>query len=118
MIELFKVVLIETMHACTRSCWFCKFGQIRQDDSKARMNWETINRIILNLSDLDYSGRISWFWINEPLLDKRMLDILKLTKKHCPHAFLSLLTNGDLLDETLYRDTTYLIGDAYWIAIL
>jgi len=47
-----------------------------------------------------------------------MLDILKLTKKHCPHAFLSLLTNGDLLDETLYRDTTYLIGDAYWIAIL
>jgi radical SAM protein with 4Fe4S-binding SPASM domain len=68
------------------------------------MDWQTIERIVYNLKDLKYSGRISWFWINEPLMEKRIFEILKLTKRHCPRAFLSLTTNGDPLNETLYRD--------------
>lgn len=102
MTQLFKVILIETRNTCTRRCWFCKFGQDRQDDAIVEMSWQTIERLVYNLKGLNYSGRISWFWINEPLLEKRIFEILKLTKRHCPGAFLSLVTNGDLLNEALY----------------
>ena len=104
MTSLFEAVLIETKNVCTRDCWFCKFGQERQDEATVQMDWETVERIVDNLKALDYRGRISWFWINEPLLEKRMSDILKLTKRKCPHAFVSLITNGDLLNESLYRN--------------
>jgi radical SAM protein with 4Fe4S-binding SPASM domain len=104
MAGLFNVILIETHNACTRACWFCKFGQKRQDAAASKMDWPTIERIVGNLRDLDYAGRISWFWINEPLMDARMPEILSYTRRQCPRAFLSLVTNGDLLTDALYRD--------------
>ena len=101
---LFNVILIETHNQCTRTCWFCKFGQERQDPHTLQMNWQTIERIVGNLRDLDYRGRISWFWINEPLMDSRILDIISYTRRECPNAFISLVTNGDLLTDDLYKD--------------
>ena len=103
MTELFRAILIETCNTCTRTCWFCKFGQERQDEAITRMDRETIRKILENLNSLQYRGRISWYNINEPLLDRRMAEILRMTKEYCPQAFVSLATNGDLLDEDLYH---------------
>ena len=100
---MFKVILIETHNRCNRTCWFCKFGQERQDPECTRMPMSTVERIIANLKDLDYRGRVSWFWINEPLMDKRIYDVLRLTREGLPKAFLSLVTNGDILTEDIYR---------------
>lgn len=102
--KLFEIVLIETRNVCTRKCWFCKFGQERQDSETLEMDWNTVERLVYNLRDLDYGGRISWFWINEPLLDKRIFEILRFTRRHCPGAFLSLITNGDLLNNRVHQD--------------
>ena len=101
--KLFKIILIETRNVCTRKCWFCKFGQERQDESSSQMEWGTIERIVYNLRDLNYKGRISWFLINEPLLEKRLFEILRFTKKNCPNSFISLNTNGDLLDREVFE---------------
>ena len=114
---LFEVILIETHNQCTRTCWFCKFGQQRQDPSTLQMSWQTIERIVGNLRDLDYRGRISWFWINEPLMDPRILDIIAYTRRECPNAFLSLVTNGDLLTDALYKDLRRNGLDALGISI-
>jgi len=103
MTELFRAILIETRNSCTRTCWFCKFGQERQDVATWQMDWETIQKLLENLRDLQYGGRISWFNINEPLTDRRMVEIVKMTREYCPQAFVSLATNGDLLDDTLYN---------------
>jgi len=100
--DLFKAILVETKNICTRTCWFCKYGQERQDDSRVEMDWKTIRLIVENLRDLEYDGRVSWFWINEPLMDKRMVEILRLTRDRVPKAFLSLITNGDLLTRESY----------------
>jgi radical SAM protein with 4Fe4S-binding SPASM domain len=100
--QLFQVIKIETHNACNRHCWFCKFGQDRRDDRFVQLDWETIRRIVGNLGDLDYRGRISWYDINEPLVDKRIVEIVALTRQQCPNAFLSLATNGDLLTPDLY----------------
>ncbi len=101
--ELFQVIKIETHNACNRHCWFCKFGQERRDSRFVQMDWDTIRRILASLRDVNYRGRISWYDINEPLVDKRIFDILTVTREYCPDAFLSLATNGDLLTPENYE---------------
>lgn len=97
--KLFNIISIETRNVCTRKCWFCKFGQVRQDETSVIMSWTTIEKIVSNLRDLDYSGRISWYVINEPLMDKRITEIIRYTREQCPKSFINLITNGDLLDK-------------------
>jgi uncharacterized Fe-S cluster-containing radical SAM superfamily enzyme len=64
---------------------------------------ELIERIADTLHEMDYSGRISPFGINEPLLDPRMPEIISLFRSKCPMAFISLASNGDLLTPELYE---------------
>jgi 2-iminoacetate synthase ThiH len=45
-VPLFKIILIETLNVCTRDCWFCKFGQERQDPGRFEMSWDTIEQIV------------------------------------------------------------------------
>jgi MoaA/NifB/PqqE/SkfB family radical SAM enzyme len=99
---LFHSILIETRNDCQRRCWFCKFGQARRDPVPVEMDWAAIHRILANLRDLRYQGRISWDGINEPLLDPRIFEILSTTRQYCPEAFLSLATNGDRLTANVY----------------
>jgi radical SAM protein with 4Fe4S-binding SPASM domain len=101
--QLFQVLAVETTNTCTRKCWFCKFGQKRQDEVREVMPWELIEKIVFNLRDLEYEGRLSWYWINEPLLDKRMRDIIAFSREQLPGAFLNMTTNGDLLSDELYQ---------------
>jgi radical SAM protein with 4Fe4S-binding SPASM domain len=101
-VDLFKAILIETRNICNRHCWFCKFGQERQDPDIEEIEWATIRQILANLKDLDYNGRISWHGINEPLMDPRIFDIVVETRAACPESFISLVTNGDLLTQHAY----------------
>lgn len=117
MINLFRAILVETRNICNRDCWFCKFGQERQDGAITQMEWSTIRRILENLRALEYSGRISWYNINEPLLDKRMPEILKLTRELCPRAFVSFATNGDLLNEAVYSNLKQCGLDAVGVSV-
>jgi GTP 3',8-cyclase len=88
---------IETHNLCNRKCWFCKFGNRTSQEPTNWMSWELITKIISNLREFNFSGRLSWYRINEPLLDKRIFEIIRLSRTQLPKSFLSLLTNGDLL---------------------
>ncbi len=115
--ELFHSILIETRNVCNRQCWFCKFGQERRDPDVLQMDWDTIRGILANLRDLDYRGRISWYNINEPLMDRRIVEIVSTTRQYCPNAFLSLATNGDLLTAENYRQLREAGLDALGVSI-
>jgi radical SAM protein with 4Fe4S-binding SPASM domain len=101
---IFKSILIETRNDCTRRCWYCKFGQERKDESFNELAWPFVEKIVKDLGNIGYKGRISWYCTNEPLLDRRLSHILRLTRQSCPEAFLSLVSNGDLLTEPVYKD--------------
>jgi radical SAM protein with 4Fe4S-binding SPASM domain len=101
--KLFNVLQIESHNTCTRKCWFCKFGQERQDPEIMFMTNETILKIAEDLQKLKYSGRISLYGINEPLLEPRLLDMITLFKSKCPDSFITINTNGDGLTEALYK---------------
>ena len=66
------------------------------------MPWPTIERIVRNLADLGYDGRVSWYRMNEPLLDKRLPEICRFTRRRLPHCHQTIITNGELLTQELY----------------
>jgi len=101
-IKLFESIEIETKNVCTRTCWFCKWGQLRAPEPRVEMSWDVINKIIEDLARLKFSGRVSWYGTNEPLSDKRIFDIVKASKTAIPDGIHLLTTNGDLLTQDVY----------------
>jgi MoaA/NifB/PqqE/SkfB family radical SAM enzyme len=103
--DLFRIVLLETVRACTRRCPFCAFGQQRPHPQLGQiMPLEILRKIAAELRRISFRGRISPYCINEPLLDERIVDIVRLFRSACPDAFISITSNGDLLDDKLYTE--------------
>lgn len=102
----FDTISIQTKIGCNYSCLFCpanKSGLNLYGGAKegTGMDIGLFKNIIEQLSELDFKGRISPDLMNEPLLDKRLPELIFLTRKKCPKAFLFIQTNGSLLDEKL-----------------
>jgi MoaA/NifB/PqqE/SkfB family radical SAM enzyme len=102
--DLFNVVGIETVNLCTRRCRHYKFGQKRPNGNVKWLSAELIEKVAENLKALNFRGRISPFGINEPLMDRRMPDIIRLLRSSCPEAMITLVSNGDLLTLEILRN--------------
>jgi radical SAM protein with 4Fe4S-binding SPASM domain len=99
MSEIFEVVNIETHNLCNRKCSFCKFGQSKENISASFMPIDIIEQISSELSELKFEGRVHFTGINEPLIDKRITEII--SKFKCLSGKKSLTTNGDYLDDEM-----------------
>lgn len=104
---LFNAICADTISACNRRCWFCMYGTERWKKrgyrpQPALMAWKNIERILGELNGIGYSGRVSWYRINEPLLDKRIEEIYRRTKEALPDAVTTMITNGDLMTPSKY----------------
>ena len=95
----FSRIQIQTVSWCNRSCNFCPSGKFPVP--KTYMPLEVYHRVIDQLHDLDFSGRISPYLMNESLLDKRLPDLIAYARQRCPQSWLAINTNGDALSETL-----------------
>lgn len=62
---------------------------------------DVYHRIIKQLQELNFNGRISPYLMNEPLLDKRLPDLIAYTRARCPASWIAINTNGDALSEDL-----------------
>lgn len=98
---LFKIIHIETLSFCNGACTFCAAAaQFKMMDG-AKMPVEVYNKVLSDLRDLDYRGRISLYSNNEPLLDKRLVEFVGMARGACPSAYIELKTNGKLLTAPL-----------------
>ncbi len=96
--KLFNSIAIETASRCTRVCWFCPVAYNPRPDEV--MSMKHITKILDELSEIKYKGRIELYMYSEPLRDKRMLDIVKLCRKKVPKACIMFATNTDLMKST------------------
>lgn len=101
--SLFISADIETYGYCNRTCEFCFNNPKFKQREKGVMPEEIWKRIIDELLQLKYKGRISPHFYGEPLLDKRLCDLVSYARKKCPSAYILIDTNGDLLDESLVK---------------
>ena len=101
--NLFISADIETFGQCNRSCEFCFNNPKFTQREKGAMSEEMWKKIINELSRLKYKGRLSPHFYGEPLLDKRLPDLVAYARKKCPQAYILIDTNGDFLDESIIR---------------
>jgi organic radical activating enzyme len=100
---IFEFIEIETTNTCNRQCSFCRFGLEIEKSPAKKMSWLIIDKIIDELNNLNYNGVLAWYSLNEPLLDKRIAEIIQKSKNNIPLATLALVTNGDLLNENIAK---------------
>lgn len=94
---LFSSVELEVINRCNGECPFCPVN--RHDDPRKlkKMDTELFKKIINELSELDYSGRLALHSNNEPFLDTRIIEFARYAREKLPHAFIYMYTNGTLL---------------------
>ncbi len=95
--HMFHHIEIETINRCNGVCSFCPINCRIDPREKKVMPQELFKKIIDELAEIHYSGRIALFSNNEPLLDKRILDFHRYARNKLPNARMHLYTNGTLL---------------------
>ncbi|MBC8382685.1 MAG: SPASM domain-containing protein [Candidatus Cloacimonetes bacterium] len=96
---LFISADIETYGYCNRSCEFCFNNPKFPQREKGIMSASLWKKIINELSEIHYYGRISPHFFGEPLLDKKLSEYVRYAREKCPNSYILIVSNGDLLDK-------------------
>jgi len=88
---------IEIFSFCNRRCWFCPNSYIDRHSQNIFMPEEMYTKIIDELADIRYSGKIWYSRYNEPFSDRIVLDRLREARHKLPNATLHSYTNGDYI---------------------
>jgi|GEM_PF-1399827 len=91
---LFKSIEIETRTRCNSQCSFCAANVLLDKREDILMPTALYEKVLTELAALDYSGSIKFFVNNEPLLDKRTPDFIRMAREQVPKARTEVFTNG------------------------
>ena len=96
-LPIFSHIEIETVNRCNGKCSFCPVSVGHDIRPYAVMDDRLFYKIIDELGEMDYRGRIALFSNNEPFIDKRIVMFHEYARKKLPNARFHLYTNGSLL---------------------
>ena len=91
---------LETMSGCNAKCTIC--GMRKMTRPLGKMDWSLFTKIIQDVKELPIHTIVP-FINGEPLLDNRMLDILKYIKIVLPNVEIGWYTNGQLITREIIR---------------
>ena len=83
---------------CNRKCSFCPRSAPGYIDKKVFIHSKLHKKLCEELSQLDYEGTIRYSGFVEPLLDKKIYDLIKMVRDYLPNSNIELVTNGDPLN--------------------
>lgn len=99
---LFTRLSLETTSFCNRSCSFCPIAW--SDRGVTHMTDQLFEKIVGELRELEYDGVTQMFLLNEPTIDKTMLDKLRAVRAACPRTTTYASTNADTFWAVWKRD--------------
>lgn len=89
-----KIIEFNPTELCNRTCHFCpRYDPELYPNQKLHMTVETVKNVVNNLREHDYIGQIMFSGFGEPLLNRKILDMIKV----CSDAgiYTEMTTNGD-----------------------
>ena len=98
-----NVVNIETINRCNSTCAFCTANIHAEKRPFQQMDMELYKSIIDQLADWGYRGHLTLYGNNEPLLDKRIVEMHQYAREKLPDCFIFLSTNGLILKLELLK---------------
>lgn len=100
--EFFTTVEVEVNTNCNRRCGYCPNGVLEPQSAPQLMTDAVFTQLLSHLQQLNFSGRISYHFYNEPLLRDDLEALINQTRQQIPAAHPVLYTNGDFLSEERY----------------
>lgn len=101
--DLFSVVELEINSDCNRRCSYCP-NSLTPRKSPPQMSLELFKSVLVQLSELAFSGILSFHFYNEPLLHPDLVSWVKQATSFLPDARICLYSNGSLLSRELFED--------------
>ena len=98
-----NVVNIETINRCNSTCAFCTANIHAEKRPFRQIDMELYKSIIDQLADWGYRGHLTLYGNNEPLLDKRIVEMHRYAREKLPDCFIFLSTNGLILKMDLLK---------------
>ncbi len=89
---MFTQVLFETRTDCNRKCPFCP--QAHYVRPFMSMDWRVFTKVVDELAEIEFSGRLALFMTNEPLIEPRLLEMIRYARGKSPRMFIDITTNG------------------------
>jgi len=96
------IVNIETTAFCNRKCDFCFNNDRFPKREQGLMQEEVYKKVIDELAEKNFRGRLSPHFYGEPLLDTRLPTWVEYTRMKLPLCFIAIRTNGDFFNEDLF----------------
>lgn len=96
MSDIFSAIEIEINHNCNRSCSYCP-NSLFEREEKGEISLDLYKRLMKQLKEFGFKGRVSYDFYNEPLLCSNLDTIVKMTREHLKDVNIELYTNGTLL---------------------
>lgn len=103
--DIFTAIDFEINSQCNLKCSYCPTSY----DGGRGVNYmpeEVFKKAVDDLSAIKYSGRLSPHFFGEPLMDKRLPELMAYARKKLPYAQIVIHTNGILLDYEMYKKLT------------
>jgi len=97
-IPVFSLIEFNITGSCNRSCTFCP---VSNPDVYTKTNdgleVELFEKIVKDLQEINYEGKILFSAFSEPLLHKKVEELIVTAKQYLPNIRLEMVSNGDLL---------------------
>lgn len=110
-IPLFRNVEIETQNKCNGVCSFCPANRNNDTREAHYMSEELFEKIIFELEELDYDGKLFMYGNDEPLLDDRIERFTQFARRHLPRTRILFSTNGILLTLDRFKEIIPYVDD-------
>lgn len=97
MTRLFTKVELQLASWCNRTCAFCPSGTFPVP--REFMSDAVIERVAGELARVRFDGALAFHLMSEPLLYRRLEEVLAVFRRRLPDAYLYVHTNGDVIKD-------------------
>ena len=91
-------VMIQTHTFCNSNCIMCPHHDVSKEVSQGKMDNNLFKNIINECSQHKNVKRILLYFMNEPLIDKNIVEKINYAKTKNPQALVHIVSNGALLN--------------------
>ncbi|MDG2089360.1 MAG: SPASM domain-containing protein [Arenicellaceae bacterium] len=91
---LFDTVFFEVRTLCNGRCSFCAASIQNETRTDQSMSFELYDKVISELAEFDFEGRIAYHVNNDPLIFKELQRFVDNARQKLPRAWIQILTNG------------------------
>jgi len=83
---------------CNRKCSFCPRSAPGFEDKKEFISEDLHLKLCKELAEFSYRGTVRYSGFVEPLLDKNIYKLIKMTRTYLVNSNIEMVTNGDVLN--------------------